>query len=135
MEMDSVTGATLNNNPDRGLNSDQTLFYLAGRVIGDNTSQVRHIDHNAINILFTDGHVKISHQMPAAAQSGYSMTTNLPFSDPAQPLPTGAVGTMCTVEGGEGTGAFCHADLPNEFPTWGLGPSPSLPQTSNPWAN
>lgn len=108
-----------------GLNGDYTVFCVADRL------QARHLDGTMTNLLFADGHVKISRPIAKGLINGVGSTTAdrqtkanslnavMPFADPSKPLPQGAVGTMCVVAG------TCAP--PDTTPT-------SFP-TSGPWQN
>jgi len=110
---------------DNGLNGDYTVFCVADRLMA------RHMDGTMTNILFADGHVKVSRPIAKGLINAVGSTTAdrqtkadslnviLPFANPAQSLPQGAVGTMCVVAG------TCAP--PDTAPT-------SFP-TSGPWQN
>ena len=132
------TGALTNNNPDHGLNNDFTVYCFSGRILGQTYYKVPHLDHNGINLLFGDGHIKISTPINMSVSTANALTGIMPFADPAQMPPAGMTvsGTMCTTAGNEGVGNtnFCHAGLTSYFfPTSGSAVSPSLPTTYLGW--
>lgn len=61
-----TTGDVLNGVPTYGLAEDYTIWISAARVAGS-TSLVRHMDRS--NLLYADGHVKISPQLPDDGQN------------------------------------------------------------------
>jgi prepilin-type processing-associated H-X9-DG protein len=125
--------------PDDGLNNDFTVYYFSGRVI--NKGNPRHVANNQINVLFSDGHVKISPPINYAAGNAVAMTAILPFADPDQPLPSGAMGTMCTVGGGDtaNNDTFCHGAFSayesSFYMNSGAYAQPNAGLTYCPWGN
>jgi prepilin-type processing-associated H-X9-DG protein len=109
MEMDAggdlpgVNGGTLNN--------DFSVNGQVQRVWGSGNPW--HLSNNCINVLFADGHVRIS---PPLADTYQSFNSVMAFSDSGQPLPAGAIGTMCTLQGSNQNG-FCDAGVAN-FGNW-----------------
>jgi len=101
MMMDGYCGKTSSNTIDRGLNQTFAISIYASRVLQGN--QPRHGDRNQIDILFCDGHVHASPplHLTIGTYSTYAPAMNaiLPFADPNQSLPSGAMGTMCPVAG------------------------------------
>jgi prepilin-type processing-associated H-X9-DG protein len=139
MEMDAGASGVVDQKinlavPDHGLNNENSVFYMSNRVIANGNPW--HAGQVRINVLFADGHVKVSPPIDVAAGTPKAMSTILPFADPSYPLPAGAMGTMCTTAGGEGVDntSFCHGPLnPAVWPCSGLGISPQLPNTYNIW--
>jgi prepilin-type N-terminal cleavage/methylation domain-containing protein/prepilin-type processing-associated H-X9-DG protein len=115
MLMDGTTAKTPQMSyPDHGLNQCFRIGIYAFNVIGNAGSSddkkpgkgagPRHGAHNQIAVLFADGHAKLSpplHYDPSWVNPTLSTTMNaiLPYADPSQALPAGAMGTMCTVAG------------------------------------
>lgn len=88
---------------------DYTVF------AGYRRSVFRHLDNDRMNIVFSDGHVKNIGTVTNVNQ----MNAILPFAAPDS-LPTGAQGSMCTVDNG------CTTIPLNAPPYWG---------TQGPWGD
>jgi prepilin-type N-terminal cleavage/methylation domain-containing protein/prepilin-type processing-associated H-X9-DG protein len=76
------------------INNDYSVNGQVGRVWGSGNPW--HGSNNCINVLFADGHTRLSTPLADTYQSFDSV---MPYADSGQPLPSGAIGTMCTLQG------------------------------------
>ena len=115
---------------DNGLNGDYTVFRSASRL------QARHQGSTRLQLLFADGHVKISRPIAKGNAVGSassidlsakaaSLNAVLPFANTDESLPNGASGTMCTVSGP----TCCPSDTnPTSYPScYGEPNNPTAP--------
>jgi prepilin-type N-terminal cleavage/methylation domain-containing protein/prepilin-type processing-associated H-X9-DG protein len=93
-----------NTNNPTNMNSDNSINGQVGRVWGNGNPW--HSSNNCINVLFADGHVRIT---PPLQDTYLSFNGIMPFADPGQPLPNSAIGTMC-IEAGSNQAPLCDAN-------------------------
>jgi len=96
-----------------GLNTDYDTNQLTNRVLaGGYANMPRHVNNSTLNLLFADGHVKITPGFNATATNSggtyncsvpgcAGLNAVIPFADPTN-MPTGAVGTMCVFKSWNG---------------------------------
>jgi len=108
-QMNNGTGGYAATSANYGLNNDYTMAMFYSRIINTLYNCPHHVNNTTFNILFLDGHVKISKPLfnvSTQAQADAWLTSVLPWVAPDS-LPITASGTNCVVD------STCDQTVPN----------------------